>query len=124
MVNFLICLSMSVSLSYGMAILLVEKGKEWPIRPWRIRLQLLLSKIHWKLPQMLFCSSCCSFWSSLGADIVICIVALCFGVPYFFWPFSGIITAGIMWSIVEYLNALDKNQDINVFIDRGDNDEN
>ena len=120
MINFLICLFMSVSLSCGMAILLVEKGKEWPIRSWRIRLQLVLSKIHWKLPQMLFCTTCTSFWTTLIADIIICIVSLCFGVPYFFWPFSGIIAGGIMWTIVEYLNALDKDQDINVFIDKGE----
>jgi len=124
MVNFLICLFISVSLSYGMAILLVEKGKEWPIRPWRIRLQLILSKIHWKLPQMLFCTTCCSFWSSFFSDCIICIIASLFGVGYFFFPFSGIITAGIMWSVIEVLNSMEKTQDINVFIDKGDNDEN
>ena len=122
MLNFLICLFISVSLSYGMAILLVEKGKDFPIRPWRIRIQLILSKIHWKLPQMLFCTTCTSFWSSLVADIVLCVVS---GGTYFFWPFSGFICAGIMWTIVEILNSMDKDQDINVFIDnKGDNDEN
>ena len=111
---------MSVLLGYGLAIILVEKGKDWPVRPWRIRLQLVLSKIHWKMPQMLFCTTCTSFWSTLIADIVVGIIALCFGVPYFFWPFSGIITAGIMWTVIEYLNSMDSNQDINVFVDRGD----
>jgi hypothetical protein len=121
MVNFLICLFISVSLSYGMAILLVEKGKDFPIRPWRIRLQLILSKVHWKLPQMLFCTTCTSFWTTLISDIVLCVIS---GGTYFFWPFSGMICAGIMWTVVEYLNTIDKDQDINVFIDRGDNDEN
>ena len=104
-----------------MAILLVEKGGEWPIRPWRIRLQLLLSKIHWKLPQMLFCTTCTSFWTTLIADLVLCIVS---GGTYFFFPFSGIICAGLTWIIIEYINALDKDQDINVFVDRGDENEN
>ena len=121
MLNFLICLFISVSLSYGMAILLVEKGKEWPIRPWRIRLQLILRKIHWKLPRLLLCTTCSSFYTTLIADLVLCVVS---GGTYFFWPFSGFICAGIMWSVVEILNTLDKDQDINVFIDRGDNDEN
>lgn len=115
--NFLICLIISISLGYGLAILLVEKGKDWPIKPWRIRLQLILSKIHWKLPQMLYCTTCTSFWATLVADIVVCVVALLLGVPYFFWPFSGIICAGIMWTMIEILNSIDKDQDINVFID-------
>jgi hypothetical protein len=121
MVNFFICLIISVATGFGMSILLVEKGKDWPIRPWRIRLQLLLSKIYWRLPQMLLCTTCTSFWATLIADIVLCIIT---GGAYFFWPFSGAITAGIMWTIIEYLNAIDKEQNINVFIDKGEYDEN
>jgi hypothetical protein len=34
------------------------------------------------------------------------------------------ICAGIMWTIIEWLNAIDKDQNINVFMDKGDNDEN
>ena len=119
MINFLICLIISVILSYGMAILLVEKGNEWPIRPWRIRLQLLLSKIHWKLPQMLLCTVCASFWCCAISDCVLCVVS---GGTYFFFPFSGIITAGWTWTLIEYLNAQDKKQDINVFVDKENND--
>ncbi len=117
MVNFLICLCISISLSYGMAILLVEKGNEWPIKPWRIRLQLLLRKIHWKLPQMLYCTTCCSFHTTIISDLVVCAVTLCCGSFYFFFPFSGIITAGFTWTVMSYLNSQDKDQDINVFVD-------
>lgn len=124
MINFLICLFISISLSYGMAILLVEKGKDFPIKKYRIILQLLLRKIHWKAPQMLYCTTCTSFWTTLIADVVVCIVAHLCGVGYFFWPYSGFITAGVMWTIIEYLNTIDKKQDINVFVDRGDEDEN
>ena len=106
---------MSILLGYGIAITLVEKGKEWPVRPWKIRLQLLLRKIHWKLPQMLLCTTCTSFWATLIADIVICVVSTLLGCPYFFWPFSGFITMGFTWSMIEFLNALDK--DNNIFID-------
>ena len=111
-------------LGYGMAIILVEKGKEWPVRPWRIRLQLILRKIHWKLPRMLKCTTCCSFWSCFFSDCAVGIIALMLGCPYFFFPFSGIICAGIMWTIIEFLNSIDKEPNINVFIDKGDYDEN
>jgi len=114
MVNFLICLIISVMTGFGMAILFVEKGKEWPIRPWRIRIQLILRKIHWKLPRIAFCTTCSSFWLCLISDIALFVIS---GGTYFFWPFSGIICAGIMWCTVEYLNAIDKDQNINVFID-------
>ncbi len=113
MLNFLICLFISVSLSYGMAILLVEKGKDFPIKKYRVILQLLLRKIHYKAPQMLYCTTCTSFWTTLIADIVLLVVS---GGTYFFWPFSGIIAAGIMWTMIEYLDAIDKDQNItNIF---------
>ena len=117
MANFLICLIISIMLSFGMAILLVEKGGDWPVRPLRIRLQLLLSKIHWKLPQALFCAPCTSVWAALISDIILCIIS---GGSYFFWPCSGIIVAGMTWSIIEFLNGIDKEQNINVFMDKED----
>jgi hypothetical protein len=104
-----------------MSILFVEKGKDFPIRKYRVLLQKFIhNNIGKKWAKVLTCTTCVSFWTTLVADIIVCIVALCFGVPYFFWPFSGIITAGIMWTIMEYLNAIDKNQDINVFVDKGE----
>jgi hypothetical protein len=104
-----------------MSILLVEKGKDFPIRYGRIRIQFILSKIHWKLPQMLFCTTCTSFWASLISDCVLFIIASMFGYFYFFWPFSGAITSGIMWTIMEYINAIDKEQNINVFVNNKEN---
>ena len=104
-------------LSFGFAILLTEKGNEWPIKKYRVYLQLFLRKIHYKLPRILFCTTCCSFHTTLISDLVVCVIASCFGIPYFFFPFSGIICAGISFTIIEHLNAIDKNQDINVFID-------
>ena len=41
-----------------------------------------------------------------------------FGTPYFFWPFSGFIAVGFTWTIIEHLNATDKDQNINIFIDK------
>ncbi len=117
MIDFLICLIISVMTGFGLAILLVEKGKEWPIRPLRIILQLILRKIHWKLPRLLLCTTCTSVWTTLFIDCVLFIIS---GGTYFFWPFSGFICAGTMWTIIEVLN---KDQDINVFIDKGDYNE-
>ena len=118
MINFLICLIISVMLSYGMAILLSEKGNDYPIRKFRIYLQLFIHKIHWKMSQMLFCTVCTSFWTSLISDLIICIIAYHYGYFYFFFPFSGIITSGFVWTLMEYLNAQDKEQNINVFVDK------
>ena len=108
MLSFFISLIISVMLAFGIAIAAVEKGNDFPIRPWRIKAQVILSKIHWKLPQMLFCTVCTSFWASLLADIVLCIMNLVlFGTFYFFWPFSGFIVLGVTWFAIEFLNALD-----------------
>lgn len=114
MIEFFICLIISIMLGFGMAILLVEKGKDFPIKKYRIFLQILLRKIHYKAPQVCYCTTCSVFWTTLVADIVLCIIS---GGTYFFWPFSGFIAAGIMWTIIEYLNAIDKEQNINVFTD-------
>lgn len=120
MINFLICLIISVLLSYGIAILLVEKGNDFPIKKYRVRLQLILSKIHWKAPQILYCETCSVFWICFFTDLVLCGIGLCFGIPYFFWPFSGAIASGVTWTIIEFLNANDKEQNINVFIEKND----
>lgn len=118
MIDSVILLCVSVVLGLGMAILLVEKGNDWPIKPVRIRIQAFLHDyISYKFAQVLFCTTCTSFWTTLISDIILCCIGLLFGVPYFFWPFSGFITAGISWIIIEYLNAIDKEPNINVFVD-------
>ena len=120
MLNFILSLFVSVLIGIGLSILLVEKGKDWPIRPIRIKIQVILRKFYWILVQMLFCTTCTSFWATLVGDIVVGAISYSLGFFYFFWPFSGFITAGIVWIIIEYLNSIDKDQNINVFIDKGD----
>lgn len=106
--TFLICLIISIMLAFGISIAAVEKGKDFPIKKWRIRLQYLLSKVHYKMPQMLYCTTCTSFWASLISDIVVSIICLMVtGTFYFFWPFSGFIAMGITWYVIEHLNAQD-----------------
>jgi len=119
MLIFFVCLLISIIMSYGMAILLVDKGNEWPIKSYRVRLQLVIRKIHYKAPQALYCETCSSFWLSLIGDLVVFFVSCCFGTPYFFWPFSGFITAGFTWTVMELLDSLEKEQKINLII--GDN---
>ena len=122
MLDFFICLIISVFTSYGMAILLVEKGQDFPIRKPRLILKRFIHKyISRKFSKVLDCSTCSSFWISGFVDCVLFIIS---GGSYFFFPFSGCICSGIMWYSIEYLNTIDKEQNINVFIDKGDYDEN
>ena len=113
MINFLICVILSVMVACGMSIALVEKSDTWPLKKPRILLQLLLRKIHWKLPRMLFCNVCSVFWLTFFSDIIIFIITSLFlNVFYFFWPFSGFISLGIMWFINEYLNSREQHIEI------------
>lgn len=97
-----VCLS--ILLAFGIAVLLVEKGGEWPVKLIRIFLQWLVHKVSWKLSQVFYCTVCTSFWAALVADIILLFFS---GFTYFFWPFSGFIAAGFTWFIIEYLNAID-----------------
>ena len=118
MVNFLIYLIISILASYGASILLVEKGNEWPIRRYRIILQKFIhDHIHYKASQVLSCSTCSSFWVTFFIDCILCVIS---GGSYFLWPLSGFITAGMTWTTIEYLNSQDKEQNINVFVDKED----
>jgi hypothetical protein len=127
MVESAIFLVISVLSGFGMAVVLVEKGREWPIKSWRIKLQTFFHDyVSWKFSHVLFCVTCTSFWTTLITDIILCIIGLCIGVPYFLWPLSGFITVGLSWIIIEFLNVLDKESNINVFVDNnslhGEND--
>jgi len=119
MINFFICLIISVLTSYGAAIVLVEKGQDFPIRKPRLILKRFIHKyISRKLSKVLDCSTCSSFWITGFVDCILCLfVFLIFGQFYFFWPFSGFVAVGFTWTMIEFLNSMDKDQDINVFID-------
>ena len=112
MFSFFISLIITIMLSFGIAVALVEKGDDFPILFWKLKLKGILSKIHPRLPEMLDCTTCTSFWAALIADIVVCILNLVlFGTFYFFWPFSGFIVLGLTWFSIEFLNALDSKGD-------------
>lgn len=123
MMYLLILLTISILSAYGLSVALVEKSDDYPLRIWRIRLQLLLRKIHWKLPRMLFCVTCTSFWATLFTDTILSIYAyLLFDKFYFLWPLSGFINLGVSWTLIEIMNALDKEHITNVFIGDRENE--
>ena len=74
MLSFFISLIISVMLAFGMAIALVEKGDDFPIKFWKSKLQTILGKIHPRLPEMLECTTCTSFWACFFSDAVLCII--------------------------------------------------
>ena len=105
MTIILICLL--INISFGAAILIVEKGDIFPIRkPRIIAKKFLHDHISRKFAKVLDCSTCSSFWISGGVDI--CLFALSGG-TCFLWPLSGFAAAGFTWFIIEYLNAIDNN---------------
>lgn len=121
--NLLFFLIISVLSGYGMAVAIVEKGKEWPIKPWKIRIKIILKKIHWKLPRMLSCATCTSFWTTLVIDCCLCVISfILFGSFYFLWPISGFITVGFSWTITELINVLDKDNITNIYIGDKENE--
>lgn len=97
---------LSVLFGYALAILLVEKGEDWPVTILTKPLKFLFSKIYKKLPELLECTVCCSFWTTLVGEIV-----LKFWITdLFLWPFTGVIALGLTWSAIEFLNAIDKSK--------------
>ena len=123
MVEFLICLFLSCMISFGMTIALVEKSDTWPLKRIRIIIQKCIhDKISWRAAQVLFCSTCSIFYITLISDVCIGIFSfIFFGVPYFFWPLSGFIMVGFTWVIISLINALDREKNVNIFIDKNDN---
>lgn len=95
---------LSVVFGYSFAILLVEKGDDWPVTIITKPLKYLFSKIHNKLPQMLECTVCTSFWATLVGEVFLKLWIT----KLFLWPFTGVIALGLTWFVIEFLNSLDK----------------
>jgi len=124
MLDFFICMIISLLIGCGMAITLVEKSKDFPIKKYRVILQKLVhDHIGWKWAQVFNCASCTSFWTMLLADLIVFGIALCHGVFYFLWPFSGFVAVMVVWVIIEHLNAMEKQQNINLTIGNEDKGE-
>jgi hypothetical protein len=55
---------------------------------------------------MLSCTVCTSFWTTLIGEIVLYFLYT----NIFMWPFSGIITLGFTWFVIDFLNSLETSQ--------------
>ena len=89
----------------GLAILLVEKSEDWPVSVFVSVIKQILSLFHKKLPDMLFCTICTTFWTALLSDLFLLIIIG----NYFLWPLTGFAAAGCVWAIYQLLNSLEKN---------------
>jgi hypothetical protein len=105
MAHILIFLIISILSSFGIAIALVEKGDEFPIKRYKLLLRKFIhDKMHWKFSHVLDCTVCSSFWIALFVDTFLFIFT---GGAYFLWPLSGFAVLGFTWFIIQLLNVLD-----------------
>jgi uncharacterized membrane protein YjjB (DUF3815 family) len=103
--ELLVHLILSILFGYSFAILLVEKGDDWPITIFVKPIKFIFGKIYNKLPGLLDCTVCCSFWATLIGEIVLKLWIT----NIFLWPFTGVIVLGLTWLVIEILNTLDKS---------------
>lgn len=89
----------------GAAIVLVEKKNEWPATAIRPILSKILGFIYHKLPEMLNCTVCTSFWTTLIAELWLCGYTRFKYIPL--WPLSGFIAIAFTWGFIMLLNAID-----------------
>lgn len=97
--------ALSVMAAFGVAVALVEKGRTWPIRRFKLIITHLLAQIHPRATRMLNCAPCTSFWASFFTDLFVCLFS---GFRYWGWPLTGFITFGFTWTVFQFLNGLDK----------------
>lgn len=87
-----------------MAVILVEKKRQWPIRRYHLILKSILKRFHPRLPRMLKCTVCTSFWTTLVAELCVLFISYLYNMDiYWMWPLSGFVTAGITWTIMDFL---------------------
>jgi hypothetical protein len=99
-------LVVSVLLAASLAIILVEKGEDWPVSYFLPLLKGIAGFFHPKLVGMFDCTVCCSFWAALAGDLFLHWI---WGAP-FLWPISGFVACGLVWTLIQLLNALDKDE--------------
>jgi len=96
----------SILASFGVSILFVEKGDDWPVSKYKKGLSLFLDEFHPKAREMLDCTICTSFWAALIMDAILFIFS---GGNYFLWPVTGFAASGFAWIVYQLLEALDNN---------------
>lgn len=101
----------SIISSFGLAVILVEKGDEWPVVCITKKIRFVLSIIYPKLAGLLDCTVCMSFWAALIVDFLLFVIT---SEKYFFWPLSGFSVAGFTWLAIQILNAIDPQEESSV----------
>lgn len=91
--------------AFGLAVTVVEKSHEWPIRKPVLLLRKFVFRINKKSEKVFDCTVCMSFWTALLVDIF---SLYFFG--YFLWPISGFATLGFTWFLIEFLNLFDESE--------------
>jgi hypothetical protein len=92
--------------SFGLAVAVVEKGKEWPLRkPLFFIRRWIYRYISKQFEQVFDCTVCMSFWTALIVDSILYFI---FG--YFLWPLSGFVALGFTWFAIQILNAIDPKE--------------
>tara|TARA_Y100000310_G_C20322247_1_gene641267 strand:+ start:170 stop:484 length:315 start_codon:yes stop_codon:yes gene_type:complete len=92
--------------SFGLAVVLVEKGQEWPLRsPILSVRRFIFYNISLDLEKVFDCTVCMSFWASLLVDIILYLFF-----RHFLWPLSGFATLGFTWFIMQFLDAFDPKE--------------
>ncbi len=111
--SLLLHLILSVFGGFGIAVALVEKRRQWPVRRYNILLKKLLGKIHRRAPNMLNCTVCTSFWATLFVELGI---AAAWSIPtndfefHWLWPLSGFMTVGLTWTLIQFMTAIDTHK--------------
>lgn len=99
-------LILSVFSSMGMALILVEKREDFPVKSIHSILSFIIrTTMGSKCASMLECTVCTSFWTSLVVEVSLYFIT---GRQYFCWPLTGFAAAGILYFMIDVLNTLDR----------------
>lgn len=88
----------------GIATIIVEKSDDYPVNYISHPLKKLLNFIFGcKVASLMDCTVCLSFWTTL-----ICEIYAYFLIDsIFLWPFTGFISASIVYYTIDFLNILE-----------------
>jgi hypothetical protein len=94
-------LLISIIGAYCTAVLFVEKRNDYPIKKiHRFIRRKMICVFGGNFARMIYCSICTSFWMALLWDIAL---LFCSHMTYWAWPGSGLIAAGLTWTIYQFL---------------------
>jgi hypothetical protein len=119
MISYLI---LSVLLSFGLSVILVEKSDKWPVNKISDFIRYILSYIPFvgtKFKDVLDCTVCTSFWMGILSDLIL-LVYFC-NEYRFLWPVTGILALAFTWSFFQVIDAIESKV-IKIVDEREDDD--